>query len=199
MEKMELYHIHKNNNHDRMWHEKAVIEIRENFKNKMYDRYQNFTTAVDIEEVGKVNLYDLILQIYKIGNIDLKMLEELMDYSYNVSYYASCFKRETAMEAYRKDKGYNYPSRLHSVYLTDEAGVDSWIEKLGKEDLQLFRVMVEGNIFKTNEIFIPNETLPYEIAYNESYHYWNPNFKKAPKDSNEYLVQGKIKVLEKII
>ena len=198
MEKMELYHIHANNNHDRMWHEKAVINIKETFKNKLYERYNGFTTAIPIEDVGNVNLYDLILQVCHMGKIDEQLTNELIQYAYKVSYYASCFKRETAMENYRKDKGYKYPSRLHSVYLTDEAGIDAWMQKLGKQDLQLFRVLVEGNIFKTNEIFIPDETLPYSVAYSDSYHYWNPNFRIAPKDSNEYLVQGKIKILEKI-
>ena len=127
-----------------------------------------------------------------------EIINDLVDYSYQISFYSSMFKRETALEHYRICKYSNLPSRLHSIYLTDELGIGSWIKKLGIDNLELYRVEAEGNIFKTSEFFIPNETLSYEDTYNQSYHYWNPNFKKAPLDANEYLVQGNIKVLEKI-
>lgn len=196
MEKMELYHLHKKGNHDKLWHEKSTIKINENFKNAMYQRYQNFSTGIPIEGGGYINLYDLILAM-KQNNLTSEIVNNLINYSYHISFYASEFKRETALENYRLHKNYTYPSRLHSIYLTDELGIESWCKKLGG-NLELFRVEVEGNIFKTSEFFIPDETLSYEQAFNESFHYWNPNFKKAPNDANEYLIQGNIKVLEKI-
>lgn len=200
MDKMELYHIHKLGKYDRMWHESAVIDIKENFKSVSYDRYQNFTTALPIEGGGSINLYDFIIHLISTNQLNEEIKDEIIKYSYEISYYASVFKRETALENYRKDKQYKHPSRLHSLYLTDEKGIESWIQKIGADgkDIELFRVEAEGNIFKTSEIFIPDETLPYEDAYQNSYYYWNPNFKKAPEDCNEYLVQGKVKVLERI-
>lgn len=198
MEKMELYHIHKIGDHDKNWHESALIEVKENFKNTMYKRYQDFTTALPIEGGGSINLYDFILMLQYSNQLNEKKIKDIIDYSYRISFNANSFKRETVLENYRKDNTSTKPSRLHSIYMTDEKGIDSWITKLGVENIELFRVEAEGNIFKTNEIFIPDETLSYEKAYDKSYYYWNPNFKKAPIDSNEYLVQGKVKVLEKI-
>lgn len=197
MEKLELYHLHKLGSHDKIWHENAIIKVNETFKNTMYERYQNFTTGVPIEDGGRINLYDLILLMQQ-SNHMIDMVNNIIEYSYHVSFYASQFKRETALENYRLAKNYAYPSRLHSIYLTDEYGIESWRNKLGNDNLELFRVEAEGNIFKTSEFFIPDETLTYEESFNESYYYWNPNFKKVPNDANEYLVQGNIKVLEKI-
>lgn len=90
------------------------------------------------------------------------------------------------------------PSRLHSIYLTDEKGVSYWIDALDAKDYDLCRVEVTGNIFKTNEQLLPDETLSYKDAYENSFNYWHPNFKKVPDNTNEYLVNGKIKILEKI-
>lgn len=198
MEKQELYHIHKKGFHDKIWHKSALINIRENFKNGMYRRFNDFTVAIPVEEYANINLYDLILLLKQTNELDMETMYQLIDYAYRITFNANQFKRENALENYRKDNCTTKPSRLHSVYLTDEAGIDSWIRKLGVEDIELFRVEAEGKIFKTNEIFIPDENLNYSEVYEASYNYWNPNFKKAPKDSNEYLVQGKIKVLEKI-
>ena len=92
----------------------------------------------------------------------------------------------------------NLPSRLHSVYLTDEDGIDYWTEILGSNNYSLFRVEATGNIFKTNEELLPNEVLSYADVYDNSYNYWHPKFNKLSKNKNEYLVQGSVKVLEKI-
>jgi len=197
MEKMELYHIHKIGDHDKFWYENSLILVKENFKNTMYRRYQDFSTAIPVEGGGSINIYDLILMLHN-NQIDQETIKTIIDYSYRISFNANSFKRETALENYRKDNVSIKPSRLHSIYLTDEKGIDAWKIKLGVKDIELFRVEAEGNIFKTNEYFIPDETSSYEKAYEQSYYYWNPNFKKAPSDSNEYLVQGKVKVLEKI-
>ena len=118
--------------------------------------------------------------------------------AYQISFRSNEFKRENALENFRLNKFSNLPSRLHSVYLTDEKGIDTWIEKFGNAKLTLYRVEAEGTIFKTNEQLIPDERLTYQEAYDASYRYWNPNFKKVPENTNEYLAQGKIKVLEKI-
>lgn len=121
-----------------------------------------------------------------------------MDKQELFSFRSNEFKRENSLENFRLNKFSNLPSRLHSVYLTDEKGIDTWIEKFGNAKLTLYRVEEEGTIFKTNEQLIPDERLTYQEAYDAFYRYWNPNFKKVPENTNEYLAQGKIKVLEKI-
>lgn len=49
-DKMELYHIHKHNNYDKLWKPYREITVSENFKSIMSKRYNDFTTSMIIEE-----------------------------------------------------------------------------------------------------------------------------------------------------
>ena len=93
------------------------------------------------------------------------------------------------------------PSRLHSIYLCDEDGLEYWtdiISKNRKEEIEVFKVLANGKIFKTNEQLLPNEGFSYEEAYNSAFSYWHPKFKDVPNYTNEYLMQGTVKVLSKL-
>lgn len=201
MESMELYHIHKHGKYDSLWEKKKELIVTDNFKNLMCERYTNYSTAINLSD-QIVNFHDyLTLLLYSINNgikIPKEELEELIASSYDMSYYGNMFKRETALENYRRDNVSSLPSRLHSVYLTDEKGIDYWISTLQTDDYSLYRVEATGNIFKTNEQLMPIETLSYKDTYDSAYNYWHPNFRKVPDYTNEYLVQGKIKKLEKL-
>ena len=60
------------------------------------------------------------------NQMDLEMIKNIIDYSYRISFNANSFKRETVLENYRKDNASTKPSRLHSIYLTDEKGIESF-------------------------------------------------------------------------
>lgn len=198
MERQELYHFHKVGSYDHFWKVGNTIDVSENFKSPTYKRFCDFTTASSTFTKDKINLYDVIKFYLESGKINEKIAMKLIDEAYKVSFRANEFKRESALENFRVNNNYIYPSRLHSMYLTDEKGILEWSKKFGNASLELYRVEVVGNIFKTSEFFIPDEILPYNKFYEKSYDYWNPNFKKAPDDSNEYLVQGKVLIKEKI-
>ena len=176
MEKMELYHVHVKKNHDYAWKENKEILIPEDFKSKMMKRYNDFSTSFDVDNYGKIPfdqyIKNYLENIIYSNNIDKYELLLLLGKAHDIIYYSNMFKRETAMDNFRKDNCNKLPSRLHSIYLTDEKSLDNWIDKLTRNG--------------------------YEQVYNDSYNYWHPNFKKVDDKSNEYLVQGKVKVLEKI-
>lgn len=201
-DKMELYHIHKHNNYDKLWKPYREITVSENFKSIMSKRYNDFTTSMIIEEDQNkilLNFHDYLLTLLSSKTqINRQEFQKILQIAYQTSYFSNMFKRETALENYRKNNFNFLPSRLHSIYLTDEKGVPYWIDALDAKDYDLCRVEVTGNIFKTNEQLLPDETLSYKDAYENSFNYWHPNFKKVPDNTNEYLVNGKIKILEKI-
>lgn len=209
MEKQELYHIHKiegNDNKGKVWNENKEIIVDDKFKNGMLKRYNDFTTKMRASNsegsIVDINIHDYLANVLFALNSGRKFskqeLEEILKLSYHASYYGNMFKRETALENYRKDNVNMLPSRLHTVYLTDEKGIEYWINALQTNNYHLYRVEATGDIFKTNEQLIPYETLSYSDAYESAYNYWHPNFKKVPDNTNEYLVKGKVKVLEKI-
>ena len=196
MEKQELYHIHKLGNHNKIWKENNEILVKNDFKSAMAKRYNSYTTGIKIDD-AIITFHDYLVMNCCNDSGELINMPPLSK-MFNISYYGNMFKRETALENFRRDKFKNLPSRLHSIYLTDKKGIDSWIERLNTDNFKLYRVEATGNIFKTNEQLLPLENLDYEQTYKAAYNYWNPNFKKVPDDANEYLVQGKVKILEKI-
>lgn len=198
MEKQELYHFHKAGCYDHFWKVGNTINVSNDFKSSTYKRFCDFTTASSTFTKDKANLQDVINYYFESGEINGKIAMKIIEEAYRVSFRANEFKRESALENFRVNNNHMYPSRLHSMYLTDEKGILEWSKKFGRSNLELYRVEIEGDIFKTSEFFIPDETLPYDKFYEKSYYYWNPNFKKAPEDSNEYLAQGKVLIKEKI-
>lgn len=206
METMELYHIHKKNKYDKKWNVGNTLVVSEKFENDMFRRYNNFGTTVPVDygDCVQYNLYhNLVISVLNDNSIslsDLNLLRTLLAQGYNISYYANMFKREQALEQSRLDNCPNLPSRLHSVYLADEDGKYYWnqIIDLNDESFDVYRVEATGNIFKTNEDLIPDESLSYIDAYNVSQRYWKPKFKNTSQEKNEYLVQGNIKILEKV-
>lgn len=66
------------------------------------------------------------------------------------------------------------------------------------KEAAIFKVLATGTIFKTNEQLLPSENSTYGESYNVSFKYWNPKFKNLSNYTNEYLVQGKVKILEKL-
>lgn len=209
MEKLELFHIHKSNQYDRKWETGKIITVKENFENGMSKRQKSFTTTIEmntttgmIEEEYHLLAARIMSKIVNkeiITRKELQIVKYLIEKSYDVSYYANMFKREQALESCRQDKFKSLPSRLHSIFLTDEEGIGYWQEVIGKLDNYfIYRVEVEGNIFKTNEDLIPSESLDYIDTYNKAFKYWHPKFEGTRSYANEYLAQGKIKVLEKL-
>lgn len=210
MAEMELYHIHKKNAQDKKWKEQSIIKVDENFNSVMNQRQQNFsqTMIIDHGERKKIN-YSIYLAYYlnKIKDLkiikreDLDELKRLLEIGYDMACHADFFKRETALETCRKNHFSDIPSRLHSIYLCDQDGLEYWsdiISKNNSEEIEIFRVLATGKIFKTNEQLLPDELLEYEQAYKSAFQYWNPKFKNIPNFTNEYLAQGNIKVLEKL-
>ena len=129
----------------RIWHEDAVITVDENFKNPIFNRCQRFTTAVDTGEDVK-NLYDLLMQTSP-NNLTADKLRFLLAECYRVSFNANEFKREQALESFRILKATDKPSRLHSVYLTDEKGIEFQMKNFGSKDL----VIVISKYFLDNK------------------------------------------------
>lgn len=194
-----LFHFHKVGVCDQYWHSNTNILVTDNFKNDMYRRYQQFTAAVELDNNQKINFHDLISLLIQTGSIsNSEEFLQLLNDAWRISFMASEFKRETALENYRLKYCSELPSRLHSIYVTDEQGVEAWSKKFGSAKLELYKVEVDGIIFKTSEELIPLETKTYQEIYNDAKKYWSPNLKNISEDSNEYLVKGKVKVLEKI-
>lgn len=202
----ELYHIHLKGNKDYKWQVGNIINVDEKFDSIMNQRQQNFCQLILLDN-NKVQYFLYLAQYYdeiknkiSIKKEELEELKSLLEAGYRLSYNANFFKRETSLEDCRKDNYSSLPSRLHSIYLCDKDGLEYWQDTIVPQnrESEVFKVYVTGIIFKTNEQLLPKEETTYGESYNASFKYWNPKFKDVPNYTNEYLVQGKVKILEKL-
>ena len=202
----ELYHIHLKGNKDFKWQIGNTINVDKTFDSIMNQRQQNFSQLVVLDNIK--TQYFLYLAKYfaeiqnktSIKKEELEELKSLLEAGYSLSYNANFFKRETSLEECRKDNYSSLPSRLHSIYLCDKDGIEYWKDTIIEQnkEAEIFKVLAVGTIFKTNEQLLPSENSTYGESYNASFKYWNPKFKNLPNYTNEYLVQGKVKILEKL-
>lgn len=213
---MELYHLHLKGIRDDKWKEKKEIIIDKNFTNRLGNKINDFndcTSNKGLDRISNIinfgmqqNGYAPLCKMPLYGIMDCSselklscdeqkiLLQELR----NLAFQAAIFKREMAIENFRKDNKQELPSRLHCLYATTENGINYWRENLIDGDLEVFRIGALSEPFITSEIFIPSEDCNYDQMYNGAFRYWNPKLKNMQEDTFEYLVQGKVKILEKV-
>lgn len=223
----EFYHIHTRGTHDSMWKENSIINCSTTFNNRINKKINDYKVSINKNEFSYISdVYDKCLQQYGY-KADKKLIcaDDLLETYFQLLSYdnnknleknimpilkkileivknSRLFNREQALENYRQDYYSNLPSRLHSIYLTDQDSIDKWCYILENENstkaIDVFSVEVYDEPFKTSEQFIPNETMSYKDMYDEAVRYWNPKFKNDNNSSVEYLYQGKLLVKKKI-
>ena len=196
-----MYHYHKLGLYDNIWQVGNELIVSDNFNSYYGKIINNFNTAVKYNN-GSISLEMIIEKILKeigIENIDLKTIEYLLKDSLNIITNTNIFNRELMLEDFRKDNFPNLPSRLHSIWVTDDKSLDFWEKQMSNnKKLVLYRVLLTGNMFKSSDTFIPDNNLTVKEMYEKSFKYWNPSFSEEDLCKAEYLFQGKVKVLEKV-
>ena len=213
---MELYHIHLLGNHDNLYKSNSEIIINKNsFNNRLYERVMRSKVSVPsshypnlVKRINEDNKKHGIFLINKTVNLpiiseylDGASKEEFINYFKDVReilYDSMVAKRELSIENFRRDKFPDKPSRLHSVYACNEEGIEYFAPLLYDADADVYRIEVLDEVFRTNEQLLPKEETSYIDSYKSAIRYFNPRMKDLNKESDEYLVQGKVKILEKV-
>ena len=196
-----MYHYHKLGLYDNIWQVGNELIVSDNFNSYYGKIINNFNTAVKYNN-GSISLemiIEKIIIVIGIEYIDLYSIEFLLKDSLNIITNTNIFKRELMLEDFRKDNFPNLPSRLHSIWVTDDKSLDFWEKQMSNnKKLVLYRVLLTGNMFKSSDTFIPDNNLTVKEMYEKSFKYWNPSFSEEDLCKAEYLFQGKVKVLEKV-
>lgn len=215
---MELYHIHLLGNHDRLYKENTEFVVdKTKFNNRMYNRVYNMNATVDVKNYKRImDHVNYLCRLNGIREFDNRInLGEIVTYILHEKYTQEELKtilndakgilldedinlREMAMEEYRKNNCPELPSRMHSLYACQEEGVEFWKTKLYDNDSDIYRIDIIDEPFLSNEQLLPIEDLSYGEKIKASYQYFHPRKKDLNPITNEYLVQGKVKILEKI-
>lgn len=209
---MELYHIHLLGNKDKLYKEKKEININPStFNNRLYNKTINTSFSIPIEKYKKLAmLYNNTLFLRGFSpctdRVNIQELIPFIDVLENPSEFyrdlheilfnASIAKREISLENFRKEYASDKPSRLHSMYACDENGLELWKNVIGSNKYEIFRINPIDEPFRTNEGLLPKEETSYIDSYNSSNRYFNPKSSDLNKPNDEYLIQGKVKLLE---
>ena len=218
---MELYHIHLMGNYDDLYKEGSELFIDKNlFDNRLYNKISNMNPSVRTDEYQIFSPQMLLLQQNRqeinLGNITDLILENMEEWTKEDLYnYSSSIKqilrnaktimleeeiniREMALEEYRKNNCPLNPSRLHSMFACSKEGLDYWLSKINNEEIQVFRIFTYEMPFVSNENLLPNENTSYGDKLKLAYRYFYPKKEQLNPETNEYLVQGRVKIRERI-
>ena len=196
---MEMYHFHNNKVYNELWVPGNEIIVDDNFESAYLNVLKFFNTSVPTKDGGKES-FDIIIDNYLSKEQEKDTLIDMLKDASHIIFGMKIFMRELALEEIRRQNYPNLPSRRHSIWLCDSNGIEFWKDQLsnhGQIDVDLYKVLVTGNVFHSSDEFLPNSYSNFETQLKEANDYWKAEkIKEAHK--SEYLFQGKLKILEKI-
>ena len=218
MEKVEnkiMYHFHKPFVEPDMWQVDNEIVVDNNFKsyftyNSIYqnpvkklhlsnstDEYDGYFSVADylLEKATDENL--LLLSKNEKDYLEkMKYIKYVLRESFGIIHRTAISNREQGLEDYRIQNTPELPSRLHSLWVCTNEQLNYWKKKLDIES-ELYVLALTGNLFRTNDSFLPSIYLSREDAKKYADKYWNPPVERD-EQRDEYLFQGKALILRKV-
>ena len=201
VENKEMYHYHHIHLFKEIWVPGNELIVDDNFKTSFLNILKYYSSAVNTV-TGNKNAFNRTIEKYLEEDQDKETYIMLLKEARRIISGANMFTREMALEEIRKQKYPDLPSRKHSIWVCDEKGLDFWKKQLISEEhdnLDLYKVSLTGNLFKSSDSFLPDDYYTYENMLKCADEYWNPKFEnEVQEEKAEYLFQGKVKILEKV-
>jgi len=194
-----MYHFHRNDKYKNIWYEGNYINVNNQFNTYFTSLLKNFDLSVDTTDGDRVS-FDRIIKFYlEEKEIDKETVKRILEEARGLIKNSVLFKRELALEEYRKEKCPYQISRKHCIWVCEEKQLSFWEDQLKNNELSLYMLSLTGRIFKTSDYFLPDNNLTYYENYLSAKDYWFPKFEtKEQEEKVEYLFQGKVKILKKI-
>lgn len=198
VENKTMFHIHTPNEYDEIWQEGNELIIDDTFYSECGLSIPYFNTNVVCSDGSLISIVGPLRKYLDEGieKLTMEEIKTILKDVYRILYNNNRTKCEAALEICRREKFKLCPSRLHSIWVTDKDNLDYWLNILrGKE---IFELNLTGTLFKTSDIYIPdnNLTLAQSIEVAESY--WDPTFTEEAEKKKEYLFQGNALIKRKI-
>ena len=198
VENKTMYHIHTPNKYDEMWQEDNELIIDDNFYSECGLSIPYFNTDVVSSDGSLISIVGPLRKYLDEGieKLTMEEIKTIFEDVYRILYNNNRTKCEAALEICRREKFKLCPSRLHSLWVTDKDNLDYWLNILnGKE---IYELNLTGTLFKTSDIYIPDDNLSLVQAIKAAESYWNPNFTEEAEEKKEYLFQGTALIKRKI-
>lgn len=208
----EMYHIHRNGVYDDIWKIGNKLTVDDSFI-ALFNSNRDVPSGVRCKDGSISSLDGFIEKVINGLDTDEKILDlkNLSDEDFlkkgKYLYYVledsmakirnlSLKNREEALEEARQENYPNLPSRYHSIWVCDEKSLDFWITKL-RGDSTIYKVLLDGELFKSSDSFLPEDGEKKANQKEEAYKYWNPKFTDEDQEKKtEYLFQGYVRIIE---
>ena len=197
---MEFYHI----NHVTPYTGEMLLQLDDLVEtsareyNPFYTSILNGAKSFDLSSEQSIPILEFFS---KVSDGAFQQIAELNDPK-NIATFANIFLdqylkfcRETHFENIRRKEFPELPSRTRCIWLA-KSYEDAlyWKERLtGRDNAQILRVHVSGNIFTTFEGHLIRDSEPYDITISRARDYWSG---KPAIGKEEILFEGTLKVLE---
>ena len=137
-----MYHYHQLGIHDDIWQPGNILIVDNNFDSNLSGILKKFGTDVITTDQSRQS-FDRIIKYYiENMNPDSEMLIRLLTEARGIIRNTNLYKREFALEEYRKIHYPHLPSRKHSIWMADEKQLEFWKTQFRKSELELFRISV---------------------------------------------------------
>lgn len=196
-----MYHFHKNTKYNDIWVENNKIKIDENFKSDFIECLKKYSTAVNLDNNTR-ETFSATIDRYLSQDLDKSVYISMLKDASLIIKQINMLKREAILEHVREKYYPDLPSRSHSIWLCDKFQTWYWKDLLSDNNnkLTLLKLQVTGKMFQSSEAFLPKNESTYEQNIEEAHQYWNPKIETLEQEYKiEYLFQGRVKVLKKVI
>jgi c-di-AMP phosphodiesterase-like protein len=196
VENKKMYHFNKSEKRKDIWQVGNQIDNTENYISDYWSDILDFNGKVNII-TGGTNPFCKVIDSYLKKEQDQETYIRMLKTASGILKSYSQVQKELVLEEVRKRFYPELPSRKNIIYLCDFNQLEHWKDKL-PQNKDLFKVKVTGNLFKSSDKLLPDDSESINTMFEQAKKYWEADFSNISDDQSEYLFQGKIKVLEKI-
>jgi hypothetical protein len=202
VENKEMYHFNNSDRRKNIWIVGSEFDITENYISDYWCNGLNFNGKVKVTSGTSEGMFPF----YKVINSYLKEEQDketyikMLNEASRLLVNYSTLQRELILEEVRKKFYPELPSRKNIIYLCDFNQIEHWKNKLTKSggNIDLFKVEVTGNLFKSSDILLPDDSESVNTMFEQAKKYWEADLSNISDNQSEYLFQGKVKILKKI-
>lgn len=199
VENKEMFHFNNSEKRKDIWKVGNQIDTTKNYVADFWNGGMNFSGKVNVDD-GEMLPFFNVINGYLKKDQDKETYIKLLEETSRLLKCYSMLQRELILEEVRKRFYPQIQSRKIALYLFDYNQIEYWKDKLAMpgKNVDLFKVEVTGELFKSSDILLPDNSESINPMFEQAKKYWEADLTNISDEATEYLFNGKVKILEKI-
>lgn len=199
VENKEMFHFNDSEKRKDIWKVGNQIDTTQNYVADFWNGGINFSGKVNVDD-GEMLPFFNVINRYLEEDQDKETYIKLLEETSRLLKCYSILQRELVLEEVRKRFYPQIQSRKNALYLCDYNQIEYWknILTIPGKNIDLFKVEVTGELFKSSDILLPDNSESINTMFEQAKKYWEADLTNISDEATEYLFRGKVKILEKI-